>query len=135
MKSAIRKDKKRERIKKKQTIKKYKKKGGFSKKRRVGIFGDNKSITSKSGQYVHTGSDGEPLICFQCKGRIWKVNSYAFGGKFADFVAVDWMTDKTHYAYTCESCGEVRFKRWPLIIWERHQNNNANSPNTNINDN
>ena len=120
--------------KKYQTRKKYKKNKEPSKKRHIGgIFGDNKSITSKSGQYVHTGSNGEPLICFQCKGRTWKVNSYAFGGKLADFADIDWLTDKTYYAYTCHSCGEVRFKRWPLIIFEQHQNNNDNDNNNNEN--
>ena len=87
--------------------------------RRVGLFGDNKDITSESGRYAHHGADGAALVCFQCKGVAFKVNSFAFGGKLADWADVDWLTDKTHYAYTCEACGEVRFKRWPLVVWER----------------
>ena len=88
---------------------------------KAGLFDSvigNKSITSENGKYVHPGTR-EPLRCFQCKGETWKVNSFAFGGRVADAFDVDWLTDKTYYAYTCENCTEVRFKKNALVRGDR----------------
>ena len=38
------------------------------------------------------------------QGRDMEVNSFAFGGRMANAFDVDWLTDKTYYAYTCENC-------------------------------
>lgn len=98
------------------------KKSATRKKRReAGLLGSvigNKSITSGDGKYTHPGTR-EPLRCFECKGETWKVNSFAFGGRVADAFDVDWLTDKTYYAYTCENCSEVRFKKNALVRGDR----------------
>lgn len=97
------------------------KKRGTNTKRRGGlrsILSGNKSITSEDGMYVHQGTQSV-LKCFECDGKTWKVNSFAFGGRVADAFDVDWMTDKTYYAYTCENCSEVRFKKNALNRGDR----------------
>ena len=98
-----------------------KKSGRRKKRREAGLLGSvigNKSITSEDGKYMHPGTR-EPLRCFECKGETWKVNSFAFGGRVADAFDVDWLTDKTYYAYTCENCSEVRFKKNALVRGDR----------------
>ena len=84
----------------------------------MSVLSGNKSITSSDGTYVHQGTQSA-LKCFECGGKTWKVNSFAFGGKVADAFDVDWMTDKTYYAYTCENCSEVRFKKNALNRGDR----------------
>lgn len=90
----------------------------YRKKTRKGglksVFSGNKSITSVDRTYVHHQGTQSALKCFECGGKSWMVNSFAFGGRVADAFNVDWITDKTYYAYTCNNCSEVRFKKNPL---------------------
>jgi predicted nucleic-acid-binding Zn-ribbon protein len=78
----------------------------------------NKDVTSSDGRYVHPGS-GAPLQCFQCKGLVWAVNSFVLGGRFSEALDVNWITNNTYYAYTCENCSELRFKKNALVRGDR----------------
>jgi predicted nucleic-acid-binding Zn-ribbon protein len=84
----------------------------------MSVLSGNKDITSKDGKYMHAGTK-DVLKCFQCGGDTWMVNSFAFGGRVADAFDVDWATDKTYYAYTCENCSELRLKKVALLRGDR----------------
>ena len=84
----------------------------------MSVLSGNKDITSNDGRYMHPGTK-DVLKCFQCGGDTWMVNSFAFGGRVADAFDVDWATDKTYYAYTCENCSELRLKKVALLRGDR----------------
>lgn len=75
-------------------------------------FGDG-SITSQSGRYSFLGT-GKPLVCNNCQGSQWKVQSVAMGGRLADALGFDALTDRKYFLYTCERCTEVRTMGSPL---------------------
>lgn len=79
-------------------------------------FGDD-SVTSKDGRYSFLGT-GKPLVCHNCQARQWKVQSVAMGGRLADALGVDALTDRKYFLYTCERCTEVRTMGSPLSLGE-----------------